>query len=537
MKPKRCALYTRKSTEEGLDQAFNSLDAQHEACAAYVKSQASEGWRAVKDRYDDGGFSGGSMERPALQRMLADIAAGKIDIVVVYKIDRLTRSLADFARMVELFDRHQVSFVSVTQAFNTTSSMGRLTLNVLLSFAQFEREVTGERIRDKIAASKARGMWMGGTLPLGYDPAVDGSRALVVNEAEAEIVRMIFRTYLELRSVHSLERWLDERDIRSKRRVTKIGKILGGHPLSRGALFHLLRNRTYLGMIVHRDKAHPGMHPAVIGTDTFEAVQQQLDANVRRHAQSRNRVARAPLAGRIFDAEGEPMSPATAYGKTGKLYRYYVSAPLQQGRPRPGNVDDNVRRVAAAAFEARLSEMLERLTNGRQSEPLSLPSRIEVHVDHVEMLMPIRHLDTIRRRLTKEERADPDYADPGRLRLTLPICVRTRGGPTSVVCGRDSALRPDPTLIKALRTAHAMVEADPSGMPIMRSAPDSLWRRRLVRLAFLAPNLQQAILSGRQPLGLTLARLMEAEIPGSWAEQARRFGAPSPIPSAHGRTN
>ena len=235
-----CALYTRKSSEEGLEQAFNSLDAQREACAAYVKSQAGEGWRAVRARYDDGGFSGASMERPALKRLLCDIEAGKVDVIVVYKIDRLTRSLADFARMIEIFDRRRASFVSVTQAFNTTTSMGRLTLNVLLSFAQFEREVTGERIRDKIAASKAKGMWMGGTVPLGYEPPENDARTLAVNQEEAEIVRTIFRAYIDLGSVHALQRWLEDRGIRSKRRVTRAGRLSGGRPFSRGALFQLL---------------------------------------------------------------------------------------------------------------------------------------------------------------------------------------------------------------------------------------------------------------------------------------------------------
>ena len=279
----RCALYTRKSSEEGLDQQFNSLDAQREACEAFVKSQKSEGWRTLATRYDDGGVSGGSLQRPALQRLLADIAADQIEVVVVYKIDRLTRSLADFARMVELFDRHRVSFVSVTQAFNTTSSMGRLTLNVLLSFAQFERELTGERIRDKIAASKAKGMWMGGTVPLGYEVPTDASRALVLNEAEATTVRTIFKTYLELGSVPALQRWLDARGIRSKHRTTRGGRVMGGLPFSRGALFHLLRNRTYLGLIVHQHQAHPGRHAAIVETALFDAVQAKLNANARQH--------------------------------------------------------------------------------------------------------------------------------------------------------------------------------------------------------------------------------------------------------------
>ena len=279
------------------------------------------------------------MERPALQRLLTDIAAGKVDVVVVYKIDRLTRSLMDFARIVELFDRHQVSFVSVTQAFNTTSSMGRLTLNVLLSFAQFEREVTGERIRDKIAASKARGMWMGGHLPLGYDLPAPGGRALTVNEAEAETVRTIFRAYLDLGSVHALEHWLADQDIRSKQWVTGNGKVLGGRRFSRGALFHLLRNRIYLGMIVHKGKVHPGMHPAIVDADLFEAVQSRLDANARRFFARSEAAAPAPLARRIFDADGQPMSPTASRGARGKIYRYYVSAPLQQGGRRPDDDD------------------------------------------------------------------------------------------------------------------------------------------------------------------------------------------------------
>ena len=289
-----CALYTRKSSEEGLEQAFNSLDAQREACAAYVKSQAGEGWRAVPTRYDDGGFSGASMERPALKRLLCDIEAGKVDVIVVYKIDRLTRSLADFARMIEIFDRRRVSFVSVTQAFNTTTSMGRLTLNVLLSFAQFEREVTGERIRDKIAASKAKGMWMGGTVPLGYEPPENGTRALAVNQEEAEIVRTIFRAYIDLGSVHALQRWLEDRGIRSKRRVTRAGRLSGGGPFSRGALFHLLRNRVYRGMIVHKGRAHPGRHQAIIDGDLFAAVQARLDANTRRRASKREQKVECP---------------------------------------------------------------------------------------------------------------------------------------------------------------------------------------------------------------------------------------------------
>ena len=450
----RCALYTRKSSEEGLDQEFNSLDAQREACEAFVKSQKSEGWRSLAARYDDGGVSGGSMERPALQRLLADIAADKIEVVVVYKIDRLTRSLADFARMVELFDRHQVSFVSVTQAFNTTSSMGRLTLNVLLSFAQFEREVTGERIRDKIAASKAKGMWMGGTVPLGYDVPTDASRALVLNEAEATAVRTIFKAYLELGSVPVLQRWLDARGIRSKRRTTRGGRVVGGLPFSRGALFHLLRNRTYLGLIVHQHQAHPGRHAAIVATAVFDTVQAKLDANARRHNARSGRVARAPLTGRIFDIDGQPMSPSFTHGQRGQVYRYYVSARLEPG-----------------------------------------------------------------------ETAQPDAADTALLRLIVPVRMRLRGGRSWILGSSSPGSRCDPVLIKALRAAHAMLGADHAGLPVLKAAPASSYPRRLVRLAFLAPDLQRAILAGRQPPGLTLAQLMRTPMPSLWSEQATWFEA------------
>ena len=321
----RCAIYTRKSSDEGLDQAFNSLDAQREAGEAYIRSQASEGWRVIATRYDDGGYSGGTMERPGLQRLLADVDAGLIDVVVVYKIDRLTRSLADFARIVETFDAHAASFVSVTQAFNTTSSMGRLTLNVLLSFAQFEREVTGERIRDKIAASKAKGMWMGGVPPFGYDLPLPGSRTLQVNAAEADQVRRIFSRYLELGSVHRLQQELAEAGIVSKRRITAQGRQVGGVVLSRGALFHMLKNRLYLGEIPHKDQTYPGEHAAIIAPALFEAVQAKLAA-ARRPSTSERKVAGALLTGRIVDATGEVMSPAFSYGRGGRGYRYYVSA-------------------------------------------------------------------------------------------------------------------------------------------------------------------------------------------------------------------
>ena len=442
-----CALYTRKSTEEGLEQAFNSLDAQREACAAYVKSQAGEGWRAVRARYDDGGFSGASMERPALKRLLCDIEAGKVDVIVVYKIDRLTRSLADFARMIEIFDRRRVSFVSVTQAFNTTTSMGRLTLNVLLSFAQFEREVTGERIRDKIAASKAKGMWMGGTVPLGYEPPENDARALAVNQEEAEIVRTIFRAYIDLGSVHALQRWLEDRGIRSKRRVTRAGRLSGGRPFSRGALFQLMRNRVYRGLIVHKGRAHPGRHQAIIDADLFEAVQARIDANTRRRASKLEQKSNAPLAGRLFDADGQPMSPTFSYGGGGKLYRYYVSAPLQQGARRDPS-DTAIRRISAPPLEVALATVLRRVIPGCPDDPITLVARAELHDQSLHCLLPIDRIVAMRERLEPHERVEPDPADARLARLHLPL-VRRRGE-TWVLKGQSPGHMPDPVLVRAL---------------------------------------------------------------------------------------
>src|SRR6202161_1056990 len=279
---RRCAVYTRKSSEEGLEQDFNSLHAQREASEAFIKSQQGEGWKLVNTAYDDGGLSGGNMERPALQRPLEDIRAGSIDVVVVYKVDRLTRSLADFARMVELFDAQGVSFVAVTQQFNTTTSMGRLTLNVLLSFAQFEREVIGERIRDKVAASKRKGIWMGGTLPIGYDVR---ERKLVVNKHEAKTVQHIFERYLELGSVRLLKRELDGRGVVSATKASKKGNTRGGKPFSRGALYNLLSNPIYVGGIRPRDERHPGQHEPTVGRHLWEKVQEQLTSRAQRQGE------------------------------------------------------------------------------------------------------------------------------------------------------------------------------------------------------------------------------------------------------------
>src|SRR5438094_1206149 len=359
---KRCAIYTRKSSEEGLEQEFNSLEAQCEACEAYIRSQRHEGWVLARTRYDDGGFSGGNMERPALQRLLTDIQGGRIDIIVVYKVDRLTRSLADFARLVEIFDTQGVSFVSVTQQFNTTSSMGRLTLNVLLSFAQFEREVTGERIRDKIAASKKKGMWMGGNVPLGYDTS---ERTLVINPAEAETVRRVFALYRELGSVRRVKEAADRLGLRTKCSTTTNGTERGGKPFSRGHRYTLLSNPIYTGHIAHKGELHPGQQAALIDDESWSTVRDQLAANTSNRRRRAKAAEPSLLAGLLVDARGERLTPSHAV-KKGRRYRYYVSAALitEAGTDREGwrlaarEIEEAVMRILADALTspARLVE-------------------------------------------------------------------------------------------------------------------------------------------------------------------------------------
>ena len=365
----RCAIYTRKSTEEGLDQQFNSLDAQREACEAYIASQRHEGWKAVPRHYDDGGYSGGNTQRPALQALMADIVSGKVDLVVVYKIDRLTRSLMDFAKMVEVFDKHQTSFVSVTQHFNTTSSMGRLTLNVLLSFAQFEREVTGERIRDKIAASKKKGLWMGGTVPLGYDVK---DKALVVNPKEAAQVRHLFQRYLVLGSVSLLKDELDASGVKSKVRTGNHAKRSGGRPYSRGALYWLLQNRYYLGEVTHAGQHYPGQHQAIVSRELWSQVQQSLADN-RRCAKYREKAASPSLlASRIYLANGQRLTPVHT-NKRGQRYRYYITAHPKVGEPKPTG-----RRISLPAHD--LEILVEREWKAMLASD-EIPQRLREHPD------------------------------------------------------------------------------------------------------------------------------------------------------------
>jgi len=529
---KRCAIYTRKSTEEGLEQAFNTLHAQREACEAYIKSQAGEGWRPIPTLYDDGGFSGGNMGRPAMQRLLADIEQGLVDVVVVYKVDRLTRSLGDFARIVEAFDRKSVSFVSVTQAFNTTTSMGRLTLNVLLSFAQFEREVTGERIRDKIAASKKKGLWMAGIIPLGY--RVEAKR-LVIEEAEAEIIRMIFRRYLALGSVKALRAELEALGVRSKAWTTRAGKAVGGVPFSTGALYALLKNRHYTGAIVHKDIFYPDQHPAIIPLEDFDEVQASLHDKAARARERRQPCEHAPLKG-LIHSNDRLLTPSFAYGKRGGRYRYYVLADTPQSAP-----DQPPTKIPAIPFEALVLQQLQRfaadgpmtiLDAVRLIHRIDLrPASIELVVD-AKALQPQLHpelaLDGVRTRLHPGERALPETSDARRIRISLPIRAQFRGGRTWIegatplpAAARTSKAKPE---IKAvLRRSHELVRslgASPLKGPMAPSAaPASTYAVRLARLAFLSPELQLDLLHGRHPAHLTAKALIDNQPPLAWSEQ------------------
>lgn len=539
----RCAVYTRKSSEEGLSQSFNSLHSQREYCEAYIKSQGGEGWTVVRQRYDDGGFSGASMTRPGLQRLLADIDAKLIDAVVVYKVDRLTRSLADFARILERLDKQGAAFVSVTQAFNTKSSMGRLTLNVLLSFAQFERDVTGERIRDKIAASKAKGMWMGGLAPLGYDsPDGSGDRKLRVNETEAVAVRSIFERLIQCRSFHDLQQQLMEDGIRSKPRRSPRGALIPGVPFSRGALRHLLQNQTYLGLIPHKGQTYEGRHEAIVDRTIFDAVQALLHHRSAVWKRRAPNLERAPLQGRLFDALGQRMKPVFTRRK-GRLYGYYVAPKLMPGLTSPAKADALTRvpcRLLDDLVRNRLIDLTGVVPEGISTNVLrEVVTRVEVHGDSVQMVLNQRALRGLNANLadtrTVEARLHPGdrlLAEASRLnhvRISIPIRMKMRGGRTWLEDAEENAGKKARAArlaaIKRLREAHHAFEpARPAlarQLPRIRlaQAPSSDIGR--IDWAFLAPGIQSAILNGRLDPA-SIARLADQpSIPLSWAVQRR----------------
>jgi DNA invertase Pin-like site-specific DNA recombinase len=548
---RRCAVYTRKSSDEGLDQDFNSLDAQRDACEAYIKSQAGEGWIFMKTRYDDGGFSGGSMERPALQRLLADIRGRNVDVVVVYKVDRLTRSLSDFARIVETLDGHGVSFVSVTQQFNTTTSMGRLTLNVLLSFAQFEREVTAERIRDKIAASKKKGLWMGGVVPLGYDVL---DRKLVVNEREAETVRTLFDLYTQLGTVKALKEEADRIDLRTKARKPNNGSRAGGMSFTIGHLHKLLTNRIYIGEITHKGNSYPGEQTPIVERATWDAVQAQLAANAQRRTRGVNGKSPHLLTGLLYDADGKRIAPHHC-NKRGRRYHYYVTRDpdARAGWRLPAStvetaVIDGIdaflrdgRRLVDALGATTPAEdvegILERAVHLaheiRSGDPAAqrillrdLVARVEVTQERVRIAL---RADMLRITLGI---AAQDIIAPI-LYLDLPASFKRRGVETKLVIAGSTApsARADRALIAAVTSANKWFAELRSGDA--RSIRDLAARHRvdkgdvsrILPLAFLAPDIVAAILGGKQPVELTAYRLKRLhQLPPLWSDQRRVLG-------------
>jgi len=551
MKKVRCAIYTRKSSEEGLEQDFNSLHAQREACAAYILSQASEGWTLLPDEYDDGGLSGGTLERPALQRLMQDIDAGRVDIVVVYKVDRLSRSLLDFAKLVEAFDKTNVSFVSVTQSFNTTNSMGRLTLNMLLSFAQFEREVTAERIRDKIAASKARGMWMGGNPPLGYQP--DG-RTLAIVEEHAGLVRHIFARYLDLGNVRLVTGELAREGIIAPERIATTGRTTGGRSFTRGQIYKLLSNPIYIGEIHHKGQVHAGKHPAIIDRAIWDAVQQMLATNRQGERSGSSASSPSLLAGRIVDQHGEPL--VAVHACKGKVrYRYYVSRSLQHDADR--HATDGLR-IPAREIEAAVITSLA----GALDDPLALLTQAGITLESGRLRMILKKAEHLAASVRRKQRdvisnlvgkvvvhpheiairlsvaalcgactIDPANS-PDSISLTAPVRL-TRTGLALRLVQRDgrpvSQGKPDPGLIALLRKARNWWRQLQTGtidiatIAHQEKVNDS-WVSRIVRLNFLAPAIVEAILAGTQPASVSATSLRTASLPIDWDEQVAMFG-------------
>ncbi len=566
-KRSRCAIYTRKSTDEGLEQAFNSLDAQREACAAFILSQKHEGWTVLPTLYDDGGYSGGTMERPALQRLLADIEAGQIDVVVVYKVDRLTRALSDFAKLVEVFDRRGVSFVSITQQFNTTTSMGRLTLNILLSFAQFERELIGERVRDKIAASKKKGMWMGGTVPLGYDVK---DRKLVVNKAGARTVVDIYRRYLRLKSVRALKEELAAAGIRSKRRFRPDGTQCGNQHFSQGALYLLLQNRTYRGEATHKGSAYPGEHAAIIEKPLWDAVQKALAENRVARASSTNSKAPSLLTGLLFDESGERLTP-TWSTKRGTRYRYYVSTSLVTG---DGKARSTRRRMPAGNLEAVVIDRLRTFFSNRgelldafDPEPhgnvglahilkrghmiaqdlgqtpertkaivMALVRRVEVNPDCVKINLSQSRLNALIASTSTEWEAEkymPADSSDRALTLKAPCHLKRIGREMKLLVDDSNDNRaPDISLLRIIVRAHDIHTrlTEDTTLSVHDVARDervtAAYIYALLRLRWLAPDITAEIVNGRQPPQLNAMKLMRlaAHLPADWSEQRVLLG-------------
>ncbi len=553
----RCAIYTRKSTEEGLEQDFNSLDAQREACAAYILSQKHEGWTELSGRYDDGGFSGGSMDRPGLTQLLQDVQAGRVDVIVVYKVDRLTRSLADFAKMVDVFDGAGVSFVSVTQAFNTTSSMGRLTLNVLLSFAQFEREVTAERIRDKVAASKRKGMWMGGAVPLGYDVK---DKALVVNEQEASAIRTIFAEYLATGSVRQLSARLNDLGVVSKRRIDRHGRVNGGEALSRGALYHILRNPIYIGKTHHKGELHDGLHEAVINEETWQRVQVLLADHGGKQIKTPRRSAKRLLDGLLFDTAGRPMrttyaSKSVRRGGTTQTKRYwYYTSKTSCAEDRncierlPAN---EIEELVLGSLKTRLGDKSWLVDQVGQAEEGNASiadvlraadawfAEIAANADGIDVFYPCGLIDRIDAQKDRLHVSVNLHALPGLGRaletlvasFEVPFQKRQNGRAKPIIIAPEGAPQPDPDLIAlvsdARRWAGELLTGKSSSIQQIteREGLRAGSVSRILPLAWLATDISTDILEGRQPPHLNATALRNLlELPLDWKEQRKILG-------------
>ncbi len=539
---KRCAVYCRVSSDERLDQEFNSIDAQKEAGHAYVASQRAEGWIPVADDYDDPGFSGGNTDRPGLKRLMADIERGQIDIVVVYKVDRLTRSLSDFAKLVDLFDAKGVSFVSVTQQFNTTTSMGRLTLNVLLSFAQFEREVTGERIRDKIAASKRKGLWMGGVVPVGYQAS---GRTLVPDEEQAVRLREIYQLYLQMGSVRELGEELQRRGWLTPARAHKRAGFGGNKPFSRGHLYRILSNPVYIGLMVHKGQTHPGQHPAIIDEALWKAVQAKLDEQRNGHKSQSHATNPSLLSGKLFDETGRRLVPSHAR-KGQRRYRYYVT-PADDPGPTlrlPANeieelVADAVatwardpQRVLNAVGWSDAQKAQEAIAAGAQlaqdltQSPREHLSRCVEAVEVGPSLVRIA-LDLVGCGMVDEaspqQQAQIEVA-AGRKRCGMAVRLVVAG--PQGACARG----PDPRLVELLNKARDWLERlTQHGQGIADIAKhegvSAGYVTRLLHLALLAPDITQSIAVGDHPREITATRLMRAmPLPLDWGQQRQLLG-------------
>lgn len=568
----RCAIYTRKSSEEGLDQNFNSLDAQREACEAYIASQAHEGWQLLPEHFDDGGFSGGNVQRPALSRLLEHISSNKIDVVLVYKLDRLSRSLADFVRLIERFDQQGVSFVSITQNFNTSTSMGRLTLNVLLSFAQFEREVTGERIRDKIAASKRRGMWMGGRVPLGYD--LD-DRELHVNEIEAKTVRHIFDRYMALGCVRKLKAELDAGGYRSKPRPEH-HKIQGEQRFSRGNLYSLLKNPLYIGKIHHDGELYEANHAAIVDSGVWHAVQARVSKNRTQHRTGQNAKHPSLLAGRITDTSGNRLSP-TYTQKKGKRYSYYVNQALLQFRDddvdgvsripakeldtaveylllnllrNPTTLIDNLSHFVSKAFQVnRLMSQAEALTMNwtgyntceRATVLEALDAKVVVSDCNITVTLGARSLcDFLLKKIRSDKSSQRSEHDSDVIRLSAAVKLRRSGIGKKLIIGNNpskltnahprSVVALQRTVLQAMRWNEELTTGQVSSIEALVQR-DGLNRRQVYRvrqLAFLAPDIIARIAEGDVPETLTLEKLKKG-FPMEWQKQRVLFGLAPPF--------